>query len=138
MRWTSQGLELEADPRHAELVVQQLELQGSKSLSTPGVDGADEDDTEEDRPLSDADASKFRGVIARINYLAADRPDLQYATKEVCREMASPTSGSLRRLLRIGRYLVGQPRLIWKFALQSSIQLPGSQHPEVRFWQDPT
>ena len=33
--------------------------------------------------------------------------------------MSSPTTGSLRRLMRIGRYLKNHPRLIWKFPMQS-------------------
>ena len=54
-----------------------------------------------------------------MNYLAADRPDIQYATKEACRDMSKPTQGSWRRILRIGRYLCGRPRLIWRFDLQN-------------------
>ena len=50
VRWTPQGLELEADPRHAELVIQQLNLQGATPLSSPGVEGKDEKDLVEDAP----------------------------------------------------------------------------------------
>ena len=39
IRWTSKGLEYEPDPRHAELLIEQLALHGCKSLSTPGVKG---------------------------------------------------------------------------------------------------
>ena len=31
--------------------------------------------------------------------------------------MSAPTSGSWRRLVRIGRYLLGRPRMIWKVDL---------------------
>lgn len=65
-----------------------------------------------------ADATRFRGVAARCNYLAFDRPDIQYTTKEVCREMSKPTVGSLRRLRRIGQYLKRRPRLVWNFEMQ--------------------
>ena len=37
VRWTKGGYEVEADPRHCELVLQQLELNGAKSLSSPGA-----------------------------------------------------------------------------------------------------
>ena len=33
--------------------------------------------------------------------------------------MSSPTTGSLRRLRRIGRYLKKYPRLIWKYDMQA-------------------
>ena len=37
----------------------------------------------------------FRGIAARANYLAADRIDLQYSAKEVCRFMSSPMETSV-------------------------------------------
>ena len=120
VRWTSKGYEMEADPRHCELVLKQLNIEGQKSLSSPGVEGQDEEDGENDELLKGDQASSFRGITARLNYLSADRPDIQYATKEVCREMASPTTGSWRRLIRIGRYLLDKQRLIWKFDLQNT------------------
>ena len=33
--------------------------------------------------------------------------------------MSKPTTGSLRRLRRIGRYLKKYPRLVWKYPMQS-------------------
>ena len=57
---------------------------------------------------------------ARANYLALDRPDIQYAVKEMCREMSNPTRGDLRRLRRLGRYLVGRPRSVWSFKFQDA------------------
>ena len=52
-RWTPQGYELEVDPRHAELVVEQLGVQDLPSLISPGVDrveaaAGEEDDVELD------------------------------------------------------------------------------------------
>ena len=110
---------MEGDPRHAELVVEQLGVQDLPSLSAPGVDCVepvvgDEDDTE----LDAVTAKLYRGIAARCNYLAVDRPELQFAVKEACREMSKPTLGSWSKLLRIGRYLKGQPRLVWMFDLQ--------------------
>ena len=37
VRWTEDGVELEADPRHAEILVEQMGLQRAKGVSTPGV-----------------------------------------------------------------------------------------------------
>ena len=50
-------------------------------------------------------------MVARLNFVAQDRPDVQYATKEVCREMSAPTVGGLRKLKRLARYLKGKPRV---------------------------
>ena len=57
---------------------------------TPEIDDNDDENVEVD--IEGADATRFRGVAARCNYLSFDRPDIQYATKEVCREMAKPTT----------------------------------------------
>ena len=42
-------------------------------------------------PINPEEATKYRGIVARANYLAADRPDLMPSTKKVCRGMANPT-----------------------------------------------
>ena len=62
--------------------------------------------------------SEFRSLAARANYLAADRMDLQYAVKELCREMARPTVGAKRKLKRLVRYAIGLPRLVSRFDYQ--------------------
>ena len=119
VRWTSEGWEVEADPRHAELIVEQLGLQGSKPVSTPGTDlEAKEDKEEESEELAGDDVRLYRGLAARCNYLSLDRPDLQFAAKEACREMSKPTVASLKRLKRIGRYLKGSPRVVWRMEYQ--------------------
>ena len=46
---------MEADPRHAELIIEQLGLGDDKGTGTPGLSGADEDDKEDEVPLVGAD-----------------------------------------------------------------------------------
>lgn len=118
LRASEAGWEIEADPRHAELVIEQLGVEQEKGVATPGVPGTEEDDLPEDVPLQGENIRCFRGVAARCNYLGPDRPDAQFAIKECCREMAAPTMGSLRRLRRIGKYFKNFPRLVWKFDMQ--------------------
>ena len=43
IRWTPEGWELEADPRHAELVIEQFGIKGQKGVSTPGTYWKEED-----------------------------------------------------------------------------------------------
>ena len=61
------------------------------------------------------DATTFRAISARGNYLAQDRPDHSYSSKELCREFAVPNGHSLMKLKRLGRYLKGRPRLVFKY-----------------------
>ena len=60
----------------------------------------------EEQPMSPSEATRFRGTAARINFLAADRPDLQYASKETSRRMASLVNGDWSILMRVARYVV--------------------------------
>ena len=57
-------------------------------------------------------------MAARANYLGQDRPDIQFAVKEICRGMLNPSKADLRKLRRLGRYLVGTPRVSATFKFQ--------------------
>ena len=72
-----------------------------------------------DAELERAEARLYRGLAARLNYIAPDRADLQFSTKEAARHMQAPRVSSMKLLRRIGRYLVGRPRLVTKFEWQS-------------------
>ena len=74
VRWTSRGLEYEADPRQAEKLIRDTELQGANSVTTPGVKPLAHQ-LEKEEPLSMADFTRFRGQAARANCLGPDRPD---------------------------------------------------------------
>ena len=76
-----------------------------------------------DEELLIAEHTRFRGLAARANYLSADRPDCQYAAKEVCRSMARPTRLANYALRRLCRYLVGRKRLVFSFPYQTAAQL---------------
>ena len=64
-------------------------------------------------------ALKFRGIAARLNYLAQDRVDILFAAKEACRGMAAPTRGDVKRLRRLVRYLITHPRCVACFPWQA-------------------
>ena len=65
--------------------------------------------------LSPEDATNYRGLSARGNFLAQDRVDISFAAKELRREFAAPANSSLARLKRLGRFLLGKPRLLYLF-----------------------
>ena len=68
--------------------------------------------------LAGEQATLYGALAARANYLSLDRPDLNYATKELCRGFAAPSVRDLKKLKHLGRYLLGRPRLIWQFPFQ--------------------
>jgi len=117
LRWTPQGIEYEADPRQAEKLVAECGLTGSNSVATPGVKESSSQ-VSEDTALEERLQTPYRSTAARANYLAADRPDIQYSAKEICRWMSSPTTASANALKRLVRYLVGLPRLVLAYPRQ--------------------
>ena len=48
-------------------------------------------------PLNEIEEHSFRSTAARAHYLAWDRPDLAFASKEWCRRMSAPTSAHSAR-----------------------------------------
>ena len=117
VRVTSEGAEYEADPRHAEELVRILDMQGCNPTVTPGVKESISN-LQRDKPIDPSRVTTFRAAAARCNYLSADRPDCQFASKEVCRLMSKPTERGWLALKRICRYLVGKGRLVHKFVWQ--------------------
>jgi len=115
---TNKGVEYEADPRHAEIVIKELGLTDAKGVVTPGT--KDEGTTKADceKPLEGHKASEYRAHTARLNYLTTDRPDIAFSVKELARTMSAPTNGCWDKLKRLARYLLHAPRMILKFDFQ--------------------
>ena len=118
-QWTPEGIIVEADQRHAELIVKDLGLKSdSKGLSTPGVKLKE---TQEDL-LPKEQATQYRANVARGNYLCQDRSDIQYAVKELCRGMSAPKVEDWEKLKRLARYLVDKTRSRTMFNYQKCIR----------------
>ena len=76
------------------------------------------DDDPDSVPLVGESATRYRALAARCNYIAVDRADAQYCTKELCRDMSSTTAASWKKLVRLGRYFLGKVRAIILFNWQ--------------------
>ena len=62
-------------------------------------------------------------MAARANYLAAGRPDVLFAAKEVRRYMAKPTTTAMLALKRLCKYLRARPRLVYRYEYQHATHL---------------
>ena len=74
----------------------------------------------EDTELGPREASEYRAAAARLNYLSKDRPDILFASKECSRRVSSPRNGDWTALKRVVRYLLGKPRLVWRYVWRRS------------------
>ena len=115
---TEEGIILEADQRHAEIMIKDAGLKNdSKGVVTPGVSG----DEINNEGLEGERATKYRAAVARENYLSQDRSDIQYAVKELSRGMSRPTVEHEERLKRLARYLVDKTRVRTLFKYQGEV-----------------
>ena len=123
VRWRDEGIEFEADPRHRRLLADHF---GFTDESAEGAVNGDRErrefEGEEEEEMGPRESIMFQGLAARLNYLAQDSPDLQYAAKEVARDMARPRVGAWRRLKRVVRYVLGRESVVWKFGWQEDGQ----------------
>ena len=90
-----------------------------KGVVTPGVKTTTHQLAGE-KELPEKEHTRFRGLAARANYLSADRPDIIFAAKEICRLMAKPTELAWAALKRLGRYLRAKPRLVFSMPFQAA------------------
>ena len=98
-RWEQHGVAYEPDHRHVDIVLRELELNRANPANSPGtredmlaasappdVLGLKID--WESKPTGPNDAPKYRGVVARLNYSAQDKIDVQFLCKEASRRIA--------------------------------------------------
>ena len=99
------------DPRHAEVLVAQAGLDGkSKGVVTPGEKASITDEML--LPMPEEEQAAYRSQAMRLGYLSLDRPDLQFAAKELARGLARPQRRHGTALRRVARYLLQAPSLI--------------------------
>ena len=139
VRLAEGGVELEVDEKYVRQAIKALGMEGCNATPTPAAKEAHE--THEGRrqllikrllvegkgladkdlhaaaemrgePLVGEERKLFQSVAPLINFIAPDRADILYASKEVLRGMADPGEADMERLKRLVRYLKGAPRLV--------------------------
>ena len=114
-----QRIQIEADPRHSELLIKNSGLQtNSTRVNTPGERARDSSRTIK---LSPQDSTSNRSTVMRLAYLSAHRMELQFASEELARSMAEPTTADVEALKRCIRFLVKHPRFIQSFERQEIV-----------------
>jgi len=102
--------------------VKALGLEDAKALASPGTPEDNEGVKAREQPedLQGNEATEYRAIAARLNYLSLDRPDLQYAAKNVAKNMSAPKAYDWQAVKRVGRYLRGAGRFVQTFEWQKT------------------
>lgn len=112
LRWhCGVGITIEPDPRHVEILLEDTGAKNERALTVTGEKSSDRETKGENVDVLDPkEVTKFRACIARMNYLAIDRPDIMFAVKELARRMSAPSIEDQEKMCRLARYLKGKPR----------------------------
>ena len=116
--WSSDGFTWEADPRLTEKLINLLSLRGGKGALTSGGKDIGRDVRDSDCELEYSDAKLVQAAAGLEQYNSLDRPDIAYSVKTALKQMSKPTKLMQLRVVRVGRYLKNNPRLVWKFPYQ--------------------
>ena len=116
VKWESDKLIYEADDKHVTNILFELGFdKNTKGLDMPTAKDYDAEGCEDDEELDAHEARRYRRMAAAINYLASDRPDLQFTASMLGRTMAKPTTRSWSNLKKAARYLKEHPRVKYEY-----------------------
>ncbi|CAE8594547.1 unnamed protein product [Polarella glacialis] len=113
---TKKGFQVTHGKAIGDSMIEEFHLQQAHTVTVPAVNYTDkqrEEATElPEQPEGDEPSgSNYRRGGGQVMDVAHDRPDLQFAAKEVARAMAKPTSLDVTKLKRIARYLKQYPTM---------------------------
>ena len=112
---------MEGDNRHVARLQEEWDMQTCSAVGTTYVKPMQGLEAIEGKELSSKEATLFRRAAARVNHIAADRPDLSFASRVAASKMSSPKEGDDLLIKRIIRNLRGKPCV----AIHYGFQEPG-------------
>ena len=112
------GLEPELEPVAKLEPIFAVKKFTQKRKGAKAVKAFEKDAIGSDGKLDRENATMFRAISARAKYVAQDRADGSYSSKELCRELSAPNENSLMKLKRLGRYYKGRPRMVYPVRLR--------------------
>lgn len=111
----------EADQRYAELLCNSYGLRGNPRKKPSIWDKASYVNRHPltGKSLERERVAQFKSSTMRLLYLTLDRPELQFASKELSRTLAEPTEHGEEVLKSAARFLHAYPRVVWEFVRQA-------------------
>ena len=111
---TEEGIRISRDPRHVKEIIEELGLEGAKHADTPMIVSQSGKMDRYSRALSLRDATLYRRLVAKLNYLAMDRPGIRHAASIMGCHASSPEDADMVMLKRVGRFLITWTHHRWR------------------------
>eukprot|EP00972_Heterocapsa_arctica_P102433 15093701-Heterocapsa_arctica.AAC.1 len=93
LTWNTEGILMEAGPRHVDEVRESLRREMAKAEDTPRAASRDEEKNREkgcDQKREGKDATSYRTKAERMNHLSLDRHNIRYANTRARSAMSQP------------------------------------------------
>ncbi len=104
---TQDGAFIGSERRHIDNVLHALGLEAANGAPTPSLaSGQDDGD-----PLTQDQHRLYRSCVGSLLYISHDRPDILWDAGLLSGRMSAPHDIDKKRLVRVARYLKGQPNL---------------------------
>ena len=111
---TSEGYATSGKEALVEKLVKDLGVEAAKAVDTPCVRLAAEDLELAKELLPEEEWKIVRGQIGVVLYLSHDRIDIQFAAKQLARDLSKPSTLTVKRLKRVAKYLKTYPKM-WMY-----------------------
>ena len=115
--WSGDGFTGEADPSLMEKLSNMLNSSGGTGALTLGSRDFGRDVRDNDCELEYSCAKLVQAEAGLEQYIALDRPDIACSVKTSLQQ-SKPTKLMQVRVVRVGRHLKNNPKLVWKFPYQ--------------------
>ena len=120
VQWDEAGFMYEGGQRHAEISMNEKGLVDNSVKSQHPSRRVSEQVGIAGQGIRSTTTTRYRGTIARMNYLGQGRGETQNAVKDVEKQLSRPSEASWVKLKRLVRYLKGAPMSRIRCAYQSN------------------
>ena len=107
IRWNKSGLSYRPDPKHVDALVETLSLEDARLVATPFTRDTGKGQANTWSELSVTEQAIYMFGSGLLQYIALDRMDVMFATKELRSRTAKAGVLALLLLKRVAKYLVG-------------------------------
>ena len=116
VHWTGGGIRISPEPRHVKEIMDGLGLEQTVSQSSK----RDSDSGAVSLRDATLDATLYRRLVAKLNYVARDRPDIRCAASIMGSHASSPKDADMVKLKRVEGFLFGRPTTLTHYTWEDA------------------